>query len=176
MTLVRATKALILLASSVVALSFTPSPAHAASYLWDIVIWLLVTAYRNHINRDLQMLRIPIPLVKNGWGLGHFASYFCKGVQFGVGSTLWFFLVGASFELVEQALSMFHVGRFVDSSLVDDPIINTAGYVTGALLAALMGWAPGLTIGIQAHSYVFFILTLSMIIRAEIVLGGRAAL
>lgn len=52
------------------------------SYLPDFLFWVICTLYRNNKKRDILFLRKDIIVDCNGWEIGHFISYFIKGMIF----------------------------------------------------------------------------------------------
>ena len=98
------------------------------SYIPDFLFWFFITTLRNKTNKDIIFLRQNYILHCNGWQLGHFLSYFIKGLYFQENYFLQFFFIGLFFEFFEYFIQEKTNIKFVDSSIIKDPIINTLGY------------------------------------------------
>lgn len=103
------------------------------SYKTDLIFWLTLSIYRNKKNKDVLFLRKNYIKKINGWAIMHYLSYFHKGIRYKKKYLIPFFLVGTSFEFIEYFIQYNTNIKFVDSSIIRDPIINTIGYLTGII-------------------------------------------
>jgi len=103
------------------------------SYLPDFLFWIMCNLYRNNKKRDILFLRKDIIGYCNGWAIGHFISYFIKGMIFQEKYFFIFFLIGFSFEILEYLIEKKTNIPYVDSSIINDPIINSMGYICGII-------------------------------------------
>lgn len=67
-----------------------------------------------------------------------FLSYLYKGVYFKIENFLNFITIGFIFEIVEYLIETKTNIEYVDSSIINDTIINSCGYITGSLLFILL--------------------------------------
>ena len=103
------------------------------SYLPDLVFWIICTLWRNKQKRDIIWLKKKYIKNYTGWNIGHFLSYFIKGVYFKTKYILEFFFIGFIFEIIEYFIQHKTSIKFVDSSIIRDPIINMSGYISGII-------------------------------------------
>ena len=108
------------------------------SYIPDLFFWIICTIYRNIIKKDIKWLSRNYFKNINGWKIGHFLSYLYKGVYFKIENFLNFITIGFIFEIVEYLIETKTNIEYVDSSIINDTIINSCGYITGSLLFILL--------------------------------------
>jgi hypothetical protein len=109
-------------------------------YTLTVTFWVALVLYREYKKSDVAILRQGIQFLNstlnlNGWSLMHFINYIMLGF---FAPDYWkeLILVGFIFELVEIPLSK--MSQFIDSKIVSDTIVNSAGVLVGWALHHLL--------------------------------------
>lgn len=102
-------------------------------YTITVTFWISLVLYREFKKSDVAILRHGIQFLNtnlnlNGWSLLHFINYMMLGF-FAPDYWKQLIIIGFIFELMEVPLSQ--MSQFIDSKIVSDTIVNSAGVLAG---------------------------------------------